>query len=74
MVNVVANWKPTEIPCGFERAILNLDDMNRRDNYSPCCVFVCGDGRPTIKRFNVDGTTSTITFIGGEWFEGVKLQ
>lgn len=61
-----------DIPCGFESAVFKLDNMNRRDKFGPCCVWCCGNGHPTIKRYNEDGTTTTLTLINGEWCEGIK--
>ena len=63
------------LPCGFESAVFKLDTMSKRDKFGPCCVFVCGDGRPTIKKYNKDGSTTTLTRIdGGLWmfFNHVK--
>lgn len=57
------------LPCGFESAVFRLDSALKRDGMAPCCVFVSGNGKPTIKRYNQDGSTTTYTVIDGEWCE-----
>ena len=67
-------WQPTDIPCGFESAVFKLDMMNKRDKFGPCSIFTSGDGHPTIKRYNEDGTNTTITLINGHWHYGVNVE
>jgi hypothetical protein len=58
-----------EFTPGVEAAIFKLDYMVRKDKSDPLCVFVAGDGKPTAKVYAKDGSTKTLTLIGGEWTE-----
>ena len=63
-----------EMPCGFESAVFRLDSAVRRDKCGPVCVFASGEGRPTVKFYEEDGSTVSLTIIDGEWrvLEGVS--
>ena len=71
---VATSEQITALPCGFESATFKLDAMNRRDNFGPCCVYTCGNGHPTVKRFNEDGSTSVLTYIDGAFHELQSIQ
>lgn len=58
-----------ELSPGFEAAVKRLDDAIRRDKVRPCCVHACGNGNPTIRFYEADGTTTSLQCIGGEWHE-----
>ena len=62
-----------EVTPGIEAAAINLDYMVNRDGFSPCCVYACGDGKPTMKRYNADGTTTTFLMVNGEFIDRAKL-
>lgn len=47
--------------------MFRLDDAVKRDKSRPCCVFACGNGEPTIKFYEADGTTTSMQLINGEW-------
>ena len=57
------------IPGEFESAVFRLDAACRRDRLPPCCVYVCGNGKPTIRQFKKNGTTRTISLIDDEWMQ-----
>ena len=56
-----------ELSPGFEAAVKRLDDAIRRDKVRPCCVHACGNGNPTIRFYEADGTTTSLQYINGEW-------
>lgn len=64
---MVVDERATAIPCGFESAVFKLDAMCKRDGVGPCSVYVCGDGRPTISKYNQDGSKTVLTLLDGEW-------
>ena len=58
-----------ELTPGTEAAIFRLDGAVRRDKSQPLCVYCCGNGNPTVKRFEADGTTTTLQLIDGAWHD-----
>ena len=61
------------IPSGFESAVFHLDAALKRDHMPPCCIYVSGNGKPSIREYNKDGSTTTMTLVDDEWMVLAKI-
>ena len=70
----MVRYEEFEMPVGIEAAAFRADAMVRKDKTLPVGVFADGKGHPTVNFYELDGSTTAVTFIGGEWRKMVMLD